>query len=70
VLLGDLTRVDHATTLLGEPSPPRPHGTNPTAELLRRLGAAVGVRLVLFVERAASGAPVPVVLSGHEARAS
>jgi hypothetical protein len=26
VLLGDLTRVDHATMLLGEPSPPRPDG--------------------------------------------
>jgi hypothetical protein len=26
VLLGDLTRVDHATMLLGGPSPPRPEG--------------------------------------------
>lgn len=45
-------------------------GTNPTAELLQRLGTTVGVRLVLVVERPASVAPVPVVLSGHEARAS
>jgi transcriptional regulator with XRE-family HTH domain len=45
-------------------------GTNPTAELLQRLGTAVGVRLVLVVERPTSEPPVPVVLSGHEARAS
>lgn len=46
-------------------------GTNPTAELLQRLGTAVGVRLVLVVEGHTPQAPLPVVLSGDaRARAS
>lgn len=45
-------------------------GTNPTAELLQRLGTAVGVRLVLIAERPTPEPPLPVVLSGDEARAS
>lgn len=43
-------------------------GTNPSAELLQRLGNAVGVKLVLGIE-GRSEPPSPVVISG-ESRAA
>jgi transcriptional regulator with XRE-family HTH domain len=38
-------------------------GSNPSAELLQRLGKALGVRMVLTVEGEASSGSQPVVIS-------